>query len=69
MGVLIYLLIGFIIGLINNHLWTKLEIPEEKFSENPSMIIALVGWIILWPISLIGTVAMFREYYRHKNNE
>lgn len=69
MIVLIYLIIGFIVAAINNYLWVKLESPEEKLSENPSMIIALVGWIIIWPLSLIGTAVMLREYYRHKNNE
>ena len=69
MGALIYFLIGFIVASINNHLWTKLETPDEQSSENPMMIIVLVCWIILWPLSLIGMVVMFREYYRRKTNE
>lgn len=69
MGALIYFLIGFIVASINNHLWTKLETLDEQSNDNPSMIIALVGWIILWPLALIGMVVMFREYYRRKNNE
>ena len=69
MIVLIYLIIGFIVAAINNYLWVKLESPQEKLNDNPAMIIALVCWMILWPISLIGTIAMFRKYCRYKNNE
>lgn len=67
--ILLYFLIGFIVAIINNRLFTKLQSEEEKNSENPGMVIALFAWIVFWPLSLIGTYRMIQEVYKNSKNE
>ena len=57
--ILIYFVIGLFIALINNHMWSKLETPAEKNSDNPGMILSLILWIIFWPLGLTSTIIMF----------
>lgn len=64
--ILIYFVIGLFISLINNHIWSKLETPEEKNSDNPGMILALILWIIFWPLGLTGTIIMTIELLKNK---
>ncbi len=63
-SVIIYILIGLIIAFLNNHLWSKLQDEKEKLRDNPAMIIALLGWILFWPIGLLNTFQMLRELCR-----
>lgn len=69
MNILIYFIIGIIVAFINNLLYGKLQSEEEKISENPAMILALLGWILFWPVGLINTVGMCCELIRRKKYE
>lgn len=63
-SIIIYILIGLVIAFLNNHLWSKLQDEKEKLSDNPTMIIALLGWTLFWPIVLLSTFQMIRELSR-----
>ncbi len=63
MYIVLYFVIGLIICIVNNSLFTKLQTEEEKLSENPSMILYMMMWFIFWPLSLVSTFNMVKEYY------
>lgn len=63
MYIVLYFVIGLIICMVNNSLFTKLQTEEEKLSENPSMILYMMMWFIFWPLSLVSTFNMVKEYY------
>lgn len=58
MVILIYFLVGFIIALVNNHLMSKFQTNDEKYSENPRMIIFLIFGILFWPFMIIPTIKL-----------
>lgn len=63
MYIVLYFVIGLIICMVNNSLFTKLQTEEEKLSENPSMILYMMMWFIFWPLSLVSTFNMVKKYY------
>lgn len=67
MYIVLYFVIGLIICMVNNSLFTKLQTEEEKLSENPSMILYMMMWFIFWPLSLVSTFNMVKEYYNRSH--
>lgn len=67
MYIVLYFVIGLIICIVNNCLFTKLQTEEEKLSENPSMILYMMMWFIFWPFSLVSTFYMVKEYYNRSH--
>lgn len=65
--ILTYFIIGVIIALVNNHLYTKLQTVEDGMSENPGMIIAMAIWVLFWPLALVGSLNMIREIIKQKS--
>ena len=65
--IILYFVIGVIIALINNHLYTKLQTIEDGMSENPGMIIAMFIWTLFWPLALVGSLNMIRAIIKQKS--
>ena len=68
--ILTYFIIGVIVALINNHLYTKLQTAEDGMRENPGMIIAMIIWVLFWPffaLILIVNFNMVREIIKQKS--
>lgn len=68
-SILFYICVGMVVAIINNHLMALLQTKDEMFSENPSIILALLFSIILWPIMLITTIRLICLYFIRKRNE
>ena len=54
--ILIYFIIGFIVGLF---LWYNIcnrQTEEEKHEDNPGIILVLPWLIILWPVGLASKI-------------
>ena len=68
--ILTYFIIGVIVALINNHLYTKLQTVEDRMNENPGMIIAMIIWVLFWPffaLILVVNLNMVREIIKQKS--
>lgn len=65
--IILYFVIGVIVALVNNHLYTKLQTIEDGMNENPGMIIAMVIWTLFWPLALVGSLNMIREIIKQKS--
>lgn len=65
--ILTYFIIGVIVALVNNHLYTKLQTKEQKENENPCMLVGLTVWTILWPIGIINAIYLAKEIITNKN--
>lgn len=54
--ILIYLIIGFIVGLFLWHNICSKQTEEEKRESNPGIILVLPWLILLWPIGLASYI-------------
>ena len=54
--ILIYLIIGFIVGLFLWHSICSKQTEEEKRESNPGIILVLPCLILLWPIGLASYI-------------
>ena len=54
--ILIYLIIGFIVGLFLCHNMCSKQTEEEKRESNPGIILVLLCLILLWPIGLASYI-------------
>lgn len=64
MKLLIYLILGIIVGFIH---WFLILNKESK--EHLSILIALPLSIILWPVIIMGWPYKFVEYFNDHKNE
>lgn len=54
--ILIYFILGFIVGLFLWHNICNKQTEEEKYEDNPGVILALLCLILLWPVGLASYI-------------
>ena len=66
---LAYLFIGFCISLLNTYMYSKIQTKEEAMKENPSILIAMIAWVLLWPLGIANTIHFRKIFLKMKQNE
>ena len=66
-AIIIYLIIGLIVALANNHIYSKLQPIENNNEDNPAMIVALIAWIVIWPLGIVTLFRMIYQLYKTTN--
>ena len=56
--IIAWLVIGFIVAILNNHVFSLIQNKDENVMENASMPIAMAIWALLWPLGLFTLVRM-----------
>ncbi len=54
--ILIYILLGFFVGGYIWHFICVDQSEEEKYTDNPSIIVILPLFILFWPIALLAYI-------------
>lgn len=56
--IIAWLVIGFVVAILNNHVFSLIQNKDENVMENASMPIAMAIWALLWPLGLFTLVRM-----------